>query len=328
MNTIRFVNQKEGFMAKGGQHRLEKKRNMGSAQQSIYETFVVSEQSGSTILVDDSKLHGLQPRPKFLTYLKQIWRRRFFIWSEAKSKSLKDGQDMFLGNLWIILNPLIQVGIYALVFGMILKTSRGMENFIGFLVIGVIYFGFLSRGINSGVGLIKAERGMITSFQFPKASLVISHTVRQFVDNAPAAIIGICIALLFQPHKLPTWSLLLVPPLYFLLHIFNAGAAFFIARSTAFVPDLRGIVNLMMRGLFFVSGVFFSIDRFDGNPKLKHIVELNPLYQYLSAFRTCVLEGQSPSLHVWLYLTVWSVSLFCVGLIYFWRAEERYASVK
>lgn len=280
------------------------------------------------VIVDDAQLTGTQPRPPLITYIKSLWQRRFFIWEDSKSKSLTDGRDMFLGNLWILINPLIQVGIYALVFGLILKTSRGMENFIGFLVLGVIYFGFVSKGINSAAGLIQRERSMITSFHFPKASLVASMITKQFIDNLPPALLAIVIALLFQAHKTPNLTILFVLPIYVLMHIFVAGLQLIIARATAFIPDLKGLVNLTVRALFFLSGVFFSVSRFDAEPTIKLIVELNPIYLFLSTIRGCVLDGTIPSIGASAYLIAWSAILIIFGFIYFWRAEARYASVR
>ena len=203
-----------------------------------------------------------------------------------------------------------------------------MENFIGFLVLGVIYFGFVSKGINSAAGLIQRERSMITSFHFPKASLVASMITKQFIDNLPPALLAIVIALLFQAHKTPSLTVFLVLPIYVLMHIFVAGLQLIIARATAFIPDLKGLVNLTTRALFFLSGVFFSVSRFDAEPTIKLIVELNPIYLFLSTIRGCVLDGTIPSIGASAYLIAWSAILIIFGFIYFWRAEARYASVR
>lgn len=282
----------------------------------------------AVILIDDADLTHTHPRPPLHHYLKALWQRRFFIWEDSKSKSFNDGRDTFLGGVWIFLNPLLQVAIYALVFGLILKTSRGMDNFLGFLVIGVIFFGFFSKGINGGSALIQSQRSMITSFHFPKAALVVSSVTKQFLDNLVPALMAVILALAFQPNVPPSWTVLLVVPLYLLTHVFIAGFEFFIARATAFVPDLKGLVNLLVRGLFFISGVFFTIDRFDTAPSLRAFVELNPIYQFLSAVRSCVIDGQAPPIEVWLYLSLWSLLTFVVGFVYFWKAEARYASVR
>lgn len=295
---------------------------------SAFEKVIEASAGHDVVYVDSTGLRNLKARPPLLAYLRQLWQRRHFILAEAKSKALGEGRDMFLGNIWIILNPLLQVAVYTIVFGMILNVSRGMDNFIGFLIIGVIYFGFISKGIGSGSTLIRSSRSMISAFSFPKASLVLSSTLRQFFDNIAPAVVGVIAAVLFQIESIPTWPLLTLIPLLFLISIFNAGVTFFVARLTAFVPDFKGIVNLVNRALFFASGIFFPLTRFESHPTLMGIMEANPVHQFLSIARMAVLDNTFAPVGTWLYVIAWSVVLFVVGLIYFWQAEARYSSVK
>lgn len=282
----------------------------------------------SLILVEDDGLQKLNARPPLMIYMRELWGRRFFITAQARAKALKGGQGMFLGKLWLLLNPLFSIAVFAVVFGLVLKVSRGMDNFIGFLAIGVIFFGFLSGGITGGSGLIQNSKSLMRAFAFPKASLVFSAMIRQFWDNLLPAVIAIIGALLFQLDKPISWTVLLVVPLYLLIHLFGLGASFFTARLTSRIPDLKKVIALIMRGLFFLSGVFFPVDRFADIPVLREFMLANPLYQFLHAVRMCVLDGAVPELGVWLYLSAWSFGLVFIGFIFFWQAEARYATVK
>lgn len=279
-------------------------------------------------LVDDNELYSLDARQSLTNYLRSTWARRYFITAEARSKAFSSGRDTYLGKIWLILDPLFQVSVYVIVFGMILNVSRGIDNFVGFLVLGVIFFGFLSKGINGGSMIIQNSRNLIISFKFPRISIVLSSVIRQFIDNALPAIIAVLVAMVFQYDDLPGWSLIALAPLYLILHIFNLGITLIIGRITAFIPDMKSVISLLSRALFFVSGVFFSIDRFEMQPILKNIVEINPVYQFLGAVRTCVLEGSFPQISVWAYLSAWTAALLIIGLLFFWQAEERYTRVR
>ncbi|WP_448854091.1 ABC transporter permease [Corynebacterium frankenforstense] len=105
--------------------------------------------------VDESGLFSMRSRPPLHRYIAQLWQRRFFIWADAKAKSLQPGADMILGNLWLVLNPILNVAIYGIVFGILLRTDRGIDNFLGFLILGVIFFTFFSRAVEGGSGLIQ-----------------------------------------------------------------------------------------------------------------------------------------------------------------------------
>lgn len=279
-------------------------------------------------LVDDSELGSLNAKPRLSSYLSKLWGRRHFILADAKSKSLNTGRGTFLGKAWILINPMLQVAVFVLVFGLVLKVDRGIDNFVGFLIIGVIFFGFLSGGLSAGSGLIQAQRSMISSFQFPRAALTFSVTLRNAIDNIAPAIVAVVLAVLTQLDRPIHWTIILVVPLFVIMQIFALGCTLWISRITAFIPDTKALVSLAQRALFFLSGVFFPLSRFDAHPVLKSVMEANPIYQFLTAVRMSVLDGVIPPLGMWIYLLSWSAILSVTGLIYFWMAEGRYSRVR
>lgn len=228
----------------------------------------------------------------------------------------------------MILDPLLQTVFYGFIFGMVLKVSRGMDNFPGFLALGIVFFRIITRGLASGSGIVRKSRSLISSFQFPRASVVIGETLKNALDALVPATVAVVLATLWQPEFSLSWSLLTLLPIFVLIQLFSLGCCFIVARATAFVPDLRSIVNLLTRALFFLSGVFFSIERFVNHSTLELVMKLNPVYQFLTAVRQAVLDSQTPSVETWCYLFVWSFGLVAVGFIYFWEAEGRYASIR
>lgn len=279
-------------------------------------------------LISEIGLTNLQSRPSLGTYCRLLWNRRHFIVAYARASALKTGQNTYLGKAWIFINPLLQVAIYGVVFGLILQVSRGMDNFIGFLMIGVIFFGMLGKGLSQGNGLIQSSKSLIGAFSFPRACLVFSTAIKQSIDDIAPALVAVVGALAFQMDKLPTWHLILVIPIFLMLHVFACGLTFFTSRLTAFIPDLKGVISTIQRGLFFFSGVFYDIDRFANVPVLREIMLANPYYQYLKTLRTIILEGQFPEIWALIYISVWSIAVFALGFVFFWSAEERYSNVK
>lgn len=279
-------------------------------------------------LIDDSQLFNLRGRDNLISYTRRLFARRHFILAYARSRSLSRGRNMFLGRTWLILQPILDVAVYAFIFGYVLHVSRGMDNFIGFLTIGVIYLKFATGGLSAGTSIIRGSKGLISSFNFPTAAVPISTTIKQMIDHAIPAVIAIIGALLFQLDQGISWTIVLVIPLYFLIHCFSLGCMFIVGRATAFIPDLSSIVGVINRGLFFISGVFFDLSKFDKNPHIQEIMQANPIYQFLTAVRQLVLDGEVPPLGTWLYIAAWSFGLLIIGYFYFWQAEERYAVVK
>ncbi|WP_267208521.1 ABC transporter permease [Corynebacterium sp. Marseille-P8863] len=294
---------------------------------SIQDEVDDATSTSDLLRIDTSGLKELNCRPSLVRYVRDLHDWRHFIFADARSKALNSGRGMFLGRAWLVLQPLFDVSVYAVIFGLILHVSRGIENYIGYLVIGVVFFRYISRGISSGAGLVQSSRSLIASFTFPRAAVVFSAVIRQFLDNLIPLVVALTLAFAYQFPAGPSWTLVLLPPLYVLVHVFILGLMLFISRVTAFIPDIKPLIGLFNRALFFTSGIFYSLERFDGHPVMAAIMQGNPVYQFLTAARDITIYGVVPPSTTVLALLAWTATLFLLGLIYFWNAEERYATV-
>ena len=284
----------------------------------------VARHEGRVQIVNPEGLHPLATRPRLREYISQVWARRFFITADARAKALRTTRDYRLWQLWLVLNPLFDVALYGFLFGMLMKTSRGVENFVGFLFIGIIFMSMVTGLMNSGISLIQSSRSMIRAFQFPRASIPFSTTLRSMIDNVFPAIVALLAAFLFQWGTWPSWTLILVVPLFILIHVFGCGLMLITARLTAQVPEAKTILGLVSRGLFFLSGVMFSIDRFAEHSAVHQVLSANPCYIFLTSVRDASIYRTAPSLATWGELVAWSVGTFVFGSIFFWRAEDKY----
>ena len=281
----------------------------------------------SIIRIDASGLQTLQSRPPFQRYCVELWERRFFIWADARFKALRTTKDYQLWRTWLVLQPLLDVAFYAFLFGFILKTSRGVDNFAGFLILGVVFMRMLVGLMNNGSALIRGSKGMIKTFQFPKATIPLAQTFRALLDNILPAIIAIFMALAMQAFSRLSWTIAAVIPLFLLIHVFGCGLMLITARLTAMVPDSKAVLSFIGRAWFFLSGVMFSIDRFVNHPELHRIMTANPGHIFLTAVRDSVIYAMPVSFGSWLALIAWSFGTFLFGLVYFWGAEAKYVRV-
>ncbi|MEJ5998041.1 ABC transporter permease [Corynebacterium sp. H130] len=279
------------------------------------------------LVVSGAGLSELSSRPSLINYCRQLWQRRHFILEDAKAKALRSTRDYRLWRLWLVVNPLFDVVLYGFLFGFLFKTSRGIDNFIGWLFIGIIYMRMLVSLFTSGSGLLTSNRAMIRTFHFPRVSVVFSSALRQSIDNTVPGVVALVAAFLLQWGKLPTWTTLLVIPLFVLMHIFGTGLMMILARITAEISDVKVVVPLISQAWFFLSGVMFSLERFNSNPTVKEIMMLNPAHTFLTAVRDTTIYGQAPTFDVWIQLFVWSASVFLLGFIFFWAAEEKYIRI-
>jgi teichoic acid transport system permease protein len=274
------------------------------------------------------ELRNLRPvgkRPPLSLYLSDVWSHRNFIWGLATAQLRASNGRNRLGNLWIVLTPLLNGLVYFLVFGKLLETGKGVPNFVGYLIVGVFLFTYTTRTIVEGSKAISGNRKLIQTLAFPRAVLPISVVVQQMLSLGVSVVaMGALVLLVATPDHL-TWRMLLIVPVLALQTLFNAGLVLIFARFVAQVSDLANVLPFGLRAWLYLSGVFYASSRFDNHPTLKAIFESNPGHAFLTLARDAVLYAKVSEPKVWLVAVGWTVPLLIVGFLLFWHAEEKYA---
>ncbi len=214
--------------------------------------------------------HGLRPsaaRPPVLAYLRQLWRRHQFIMAFATARNIAMYTEARLGQLWQVLTPLLNVAVYWLIFGVILNTSKGIPDFISFLVVGVFVFNFTQRAFISTSTVITESLPLIRALQFPRASLPLAYVIIELQQMfLSMAVMVVIILIRGEPV---TWYWLLVIPALLLQTIFNVGVGLFVARLGSQVNDFSQLLPFLLRTWLYLSGVLFSIANLT-----KHLVQV------------------------------------------------------
>lgn len=282
--------------------------------------------SPHTVPVPASQLTPVSQRPPLTDYVQRLWQRRYFIMSDARGRSKKSTRSSSWSLVWLVLSPFLNAMVYYLVFGLLLQTSRGIENFPAYLVIGVNFFGLLRTALKQGSGVMstRSSQNLMRSFAFPRASIVLSWTIRQFLDFIPIFAATIVFLIIVPPHVMPTWHWLLITIVLAFGFLFTFGLVLITNFVTSLLPHMKYIWPLIGRFWFYVTGVFFSIDRFDSLPAVKTVMEVNPAYVYLSMSRDLLAYQTVPSWDTWVYMAGWAFLFAALGFILFWTREDRY----
>lgn len=275
---------------------------------------------------DDSERFGLRDarsadRP--IAYLKEVAARREYIWYTAQSELRSRQMNTALGNLWHLLNPALQISVYFLVFGMILGTDRGVDNFLAYLTIGVFMFGFTQRATMAGARSIVGNRNLMASISFPRALLPVSSTLTEIFATLPMLFVTVLVAL--STGESPSWRWVVLLPLFGFHCLFNAGTAMLAARATSHLRDIQQILPFVFRLLFYGSGVIFNVESFIENDTQRWLFALNPIYDFLTVARWCFLGGDL-ALRVVVAVPIFSVVALVLGFFWFRRGEETYGA--
>ncbi|MET1086852.1 MAG: ABC transporter permease [Arthrobacter sp.] len=280
-----------------------------------------------SVPVNLARLTKVGQRPDFLDYLVQLWDRRSFIFFDARARVQSGNEKNLLGSAWLVLTPVLTGFSFYLIFGLLLNTSHGIENFVGYLIIGVFTFQMTTRSIVGGAKSLTSNTAMIRAFQFPRASLPIAVNVRELLSNVPVTIVMLLFVIFTAPAEEITWRWLLIIPAIILQFLFNLGIGMLLAPLVLRIPDAGMLLSFVMRLWMYASAVFFSEQRWDNYPVLKTIMDLNPVFLVIKIIRDSVLYASTPSWRSWTVLGLYALVSVVAGLVVFWRGEESYGRV-
>jgi teichoic acid transport system permease protein len=298
-------------------------------------------------------------RPGLFAYAGQLWARRHFIMGFATARNVAMYTESRLGQLWQILTPLLNAAVYYLIFGVILDTSRGVPNFLAFLITGIFIFNFTQRAFITTSRVITDSLPLIRALPFPRACLPIGYVIIE-LEQLVMAMIVLAVIVLSTGEPL-TWYWLLAIPALLLQAMFNIGMGLFLGRLGAGADDFSQLMPFLVRTWMYTSGVMFSIQTIGTlkhHPTITYILQINPAAVFISLVRVAILKTQrlawpgsqpynaakcalydlkgknleySAYCHgsvtmnqLWLWGIGWAVVALVVGFVFFWQAETRY----
>jgi lipopolysaccharide transport system permease protein len=202
----------------------------------------------------------------------------------------------YLNYLWWIVEPILFMGVYYLVFGILLK--QGTHNFVPFLLIGLTSWQWFSNAlIHSSTSIFNAQ-GIMRQIKINKIFFPLVTVLQDTVKN----LIVFSLLLLFCViYGLPvTLNWLALPILLAVQLIIFSGCCIMFSGIVPFFPDLRFVLNSGLFLLMCLSGVFFDVDT-TFIPRHSIIIYMNPMAGLLKNYRLVLLHGQPPE---WGYLLI------------------------
>jgi teichoic acid transport system permease protein len=270
---------------------------------------------------DESQLVVLGQRVPLSEYLRELWSRRHFAFALAENDMRSKHMSSFLGQLWHLLNPAMMIVVYFFIFGVILSARDGVENYVTFLVAGVMIFRFSQNTIVGGCRCIPQNLGLIRSIQFPRALVPVSVLLENLMALVPALglilVVAVFDGVTFGPR------ILLLPVVIALGSMFSLGIGMAGARLGSVLTDLQQILPHFFRIMLYLSGVLFSVRDSIDNEFWYKVFALNPFFD-LVALGRWTITGHPVDVYVVAGLIGWAFVGLAVGGTYFRRAEHRY----
>ncbi len=186
--------------------------------------------------------------------------KRYFNYAafSAVSELKTQVADSYLGWLWWILDPLLFMFVYAFITTYIFGSN--VDNIWLFVFAGLTVWNFFSTTVASSVGVIRSYAAVIIKAYIPKIMLVFMVEMVNFVKMLIS--LGICL-ISVAVLGLDVWPYILnIIPVLVTLVIFTYGVALISAFIGVYIADFSNVMSVILRFLFYMSGVFYTLDRF------------------------------------------------------------------
>lgn len=257
-------------------------------------------------------------KKRFLIFA-EAWRKYSFLMRQLIKRDFKTKyKRSVLGAFWSFLNPLLTMLVQYLVFSTIFKSD--IENFPVYLLTGIVTFGYFSEVSNMCLVSIIGNAGLISKVYVPKIiyplSKALSCTVNFFFSLFPLLVV---ILLTRTPL---TKAMLLVPFVVFCTFLFSLGIGLILSVLMTFFRDtqfLWGVVSMIWT---YATPIFYPESILPEN--FLFLFKLNPMYHFIRAVRTMLIQGVSPEPKAYLYCLIGAIVPLCAGLWLFRKNEDQF----
>jgi ABC-type polysaccharide/polyol phosphate export permease len=268
--------------------------------------------------------------------LADIASRRRLIRYLLHAEMRKRGSDTILGNIWWVLDPLLQMLVYVVLVAII---GRGLNrpDYPLFIFAAILPWKWFSAVISDAATTVVKQERLIRQIAFPKIVLPVATTTAGVIGFA-FGLIPLGAIMLFYPHRLSP-QLAWIPVIAVAQYAFTLAAAIFVSAANVFFRDLGNALGHGLRLWWFLSPGLYSLASVHSlgivkeHPILGTIMSLNPFAVLFEAYRS-VIYGTAdggppvpPDVISLIVLFLASLVLIALATIFFKRLEPNFAKV-
>ncbi|MDD6212982.1 MAG: ABC transporter permease [Clostridiales bacterium] len=251
----------------------------------------------------------------------------YYAYYSAKAELKAEVANSRLNWVWWVLEPFCFMLIYTLVFGVIFNHKE--KYFPAFVFLGLTAWDFFNKNMHNSVKMIKNNKSIVSKIYLPKFILILS---KMMVNGFKMTIsCGLVVLMMIFYRVEISWRILCVIPILLTLFAVTFGFMTFLLHFGVFIEDLSNVVNIALRLIFYLTGVFYNVEtRLVGKiPEfgIEAIRYGNPMALILSSLRRCLLYNETPEmvpLMIWLVLGI-IISVLGIRMIY--KNENSYVKV-
>jgi teichoic acid transport system permease protein len=260
--------------------------------------------------------------PPLGQYVRELWKRRAFVRELARAELKAQNYQTAFGQLWLVLNPLLNAFVYFFLVDIISSGKGRPANFITHLLAGIFAYTFFSSGVSQSAGSVVGGGKLILNTAFPRLLLPITQIVIAFFRFLPTLPV-LALVLWFNNRENITWNVLWTVPDFVLLTLFTAGLGFICATLQVYNTDFKNLLPYLLRLGLYLTPILWFVDQASGTKQ--KIALYNPLAPIFEIWSDALVDGTGSPVGTWLRAIVISVVVFGVGFVVYVSRERDYA---
>jgi homopolymeric O-antigen transport system permease protein len=275
-------------------------------------------------LTDDTPVVLIQPRKGWLSFeLKAVYQYRellyFLIWRDVLIRY----KQAAIGIAWVVLQPLLTMVIFTVIFGLFAKLPSDGLPYTVFSFTALLPWNYFAQAISrSGISVV-SNANLISKIYFPRLIVPISGALGPLVDFAISFVI--LLGMMAWYGIAPTWGILTLPFFTLLAVVTAVAVSLFLSALNVKYRDVGHAIPFLVQFWMYASPVVYSVTIIPHKWRL--LYSLNPMVGVIEGFRWALLGKERPDFMVMAMGVVVALLLLLVGLIYFKRTERFFADI-
>lgn len=252
--------------------------------------------------------------------IKELYAYRTMIASLVRRDLNGRYKGSILGFFWTFLNPLLQLGVYTLVFSIIMNSD--IEDFYLFLFVALVPWIFFSTSVQAGAGCIRSQKDLVEKIYFPREVLPLAFVTSQFINMILSLLVVLAVLLISgKGWSLP--ALCCLPFIMMIEYMMALGIAMFVSAVTVYIRDLEYFLGIVMMAWQFLTPVMYSVDVVP--ERLIPIFMLNPMTPVIVAYRDILYYKKIPQAGTLLQAVLFGILVLMVGAFVFSKLKRHFA---
>jgi lipopolysaccharide transport system permease protein len=300
----------------------------------------ITDTDSSASLPDDSGLMlaarilagGTEPKPLLEIVppsgwaaldLREVWRYRDLLVVLAERDIKLRYKQTALGIVWVILQPLLAAGIFAFVFGKVLKAPSDGVPYFMFSFVGLLGYNVFSNTLTRASACVVGNSQLVSKVYFPRLILPLSTVGSTLIDFFVAA--ALLVAMMAYTHIWPGLPVLLLPLWLLLMILLAVGLGLYTAALMVSYRDLQYVIPVLLQLILYASPVAYPVAAVPA--KYQFWFHANPVSGLLEAFRWSLMGRGSIEWPAVAYSIAVVIVVSIAGAFSFKRMERKFADV-